>query len=158
MEEIDASLVKVVFHVNNHRESIYRGSTRLGPLYIEMQEQKKRLEAPSKTIARRNTNFNRNKPYVEYTRNADDESNGPGQEPIKRAVARKSTTAVKKPESGPIEPKERCEYKGKAAPVKIKDIVEGIPFVKHQVFCQYYSEVPKSELVWFLGVQLGFNL
>ena len=125
--------MKVVFHVNNHRESIYRGSTRLGPLYIEMQEQKKRLEAPNKTIARRNTAFNRNKPYVEYTRNADDEASGPGQEPVKRAVARKSTTALKKPDSSAVEPKERWDYKGKVAPVEVLEKVEGIPFVKHQV-------------------------
>ncbi len=98
-----------------------------------MQEQKKRLEAPNKTIARRNTAFNRNKPYVEYTRTADDESNAPVQEPVKRAVARKSTTALKKPDTSIVDPKERWDYKGKVAPVEVTDKVEGIPFVKHQV-------------------------
>ena len=30
VEEVDASLVKLKFHVNNRQESIYRGSTRSG--------------------------------------------------------------------------------------------------------------------------------
>ena len=41
VEAIDASLVKVEFVVNQRKELIYRGSTRLFPLYKQMQQQKK---------------------------------------------------------------------------------------------------------------------
>ena len=41
VEAIDASLVKVIFVVNQRKELIYRGSTRLFPLYKQMQQQKK---------------------------------------------------------------------------------------------------------------------
>ena len=106
VEQVDASLVKVVFSVNNRREAIYRGSTRLLPLYKQLQAQKKNTDS-NKHFARRNLNLNRGRPYIEYTRNADDVylnsfsglGASPGQqsgEPVKRAVARKSTTQTKK--------------------------------------------------------------
>ena len=141
VEEVDASLVKLLFHVNGHRESIYRGSTRLGPLYLEMQEQKKRFESGGRAISRRNTAFNRNKPYVEYTRQIDDDQNGidgassPGgsDQPVKRAVARKSTTAVKKPDaSNSGQQQIRWATKGKVDRVDLSTRLEGIPYVKHQ--------------------------
>jgi histone-lysine N-methyltransferase SETDB1 len=129
VEEVDASLVRLLFHVNNHREWVYRGSTRLGPLYLEMQEQKKRNESGMRTISRRNTAFNRNKPYVEYTRQTDEEQSGNGgpnaDSQIKRAVARKSTTAAKKTDVTPSEPRERWESKGKVNPVDLTGRVEG---------------------------------
>jgi histone-lysine N-methyltransferase SETDB1 len=34
---VDASLVKVSFEINRRTEWIYRGSTRLGPLFAEFQ-------------------------------------------------------------------------------------------------------------------------
>ena len=129
VEEVDASLVRLLFHVNGHREWVYRGSTRLGPLFLEMQEQKKRFESGGKTISRRNTAFNRNKPYVEYTRQTDEDQSGnggpSGDLPVKKMVARKSTTAGKKTEAVAIEPKNRWESKGKVNPVDLTGKVEG---------------------------------
>ena len=73
-----------------------------------MQQQKKNAESSNKHFARRNLNMNRGKPYIEYTRNQDEDflPLPPGQHPAaaaavalaqgqvqKRAVARKSTTA-----------------------------------------------------------------
>jgi len=94
VEAIDASLVKLHFHINDHREWVYRGSTRLGPLFLEFQEQKKLQESSGRLgISRRNTTFNRNRPYIEYTRQTDDDAAAPGDPPVRRAVARKSTAA-----------------------------------------------------------------
>ena len=44
--EIDASLVKLEFTNNkeNRKELVYRGSTRLGPLYMEMQQRQKQKD------------------------------------------------------------------------------------------------------------------
>ena len=71
-----------------------------------MQQQKKNAESSNKHFARRNLNMNRGRPYIEYTRNQDEDflPLPPGQHPAaaaalaqgqvqKRAVARKSTTA-----------------------------------------------------------------
>ena len=114
MEEVDASLVQLTFHVNGRRESIYRGSTRLEPLYVEMQQQKKRAEqmalirhvaakgdtgtlssGANKFMPRnRIEGFKKNRPYVEYTRQSDaDQQEG---QSVRRAVARKSTASVKR--------------------------------------------------------------
>jgi histone-lysine N-methyltransferase SETDB1 len=90
VEAVDASLVKLHFHINDRREWVYRGSTRLGPLFLEFQEQKKLLESGNRaTVSRRNVTLNRNRPYIEYTRQTDDDASV--DQPIKRAVARKST-------------------------------------------------------------------
>ena len=114
VEEVDASLVKLTFHVNGRKESIYRGSTRLEPLYVEMQQQKKRAEqmnlnnqagvegvpgTPNLVSNRfmprnRIEGFKKNRPYVEYTRQFDPDS--PSQQdsqPVRRAVAKKSTAS-----------------------------------------------------------------
>ena len=52
VEDIDGSLVRVVFSVNGRREAIYRGSTRLLPLFKQMQQQKKNAESNNKHFAR----------------------------------------------------------------------------------------------------------
>ena len=36
MAEVDASLVKMIFESEKHCEWIYRGSTRLAPMYAEL--------------------------------------------------------------------------------------------------------------------------
>ena len=117
VEEVDASLVKLTFHVNGRKESIYRGSTRLEPLYVEMQQQKKRAEQMNlnKQMAaeggtpnlgsnrfmprNRIEGFNKNRPYVEYTRQLDSDAlSQADSQPVRRAVAKKST-ASKRPMS-----------------------------------------------------------
>ena len=124
VEAVDASLVKLIFHVNNRKESIYRGSTRLEPLYLEMQQQKKRAEqislnrqAAESESGNVNQNVNRfmprnriegfkkNRPYVEYTRQVEPDS--PTQQesqPIKRSVAKKSTAAKRSTADSVYEP------------------------------------------------------
>ena len=81
---------------------------------------------------RRHGNFQRNLPYVEYTRNSDLN----GEEEPKRAVARKSTSAQRAQREAAFNelsqpPKERIEYKGSVHKAEV-EIVEGRPFVKHQ--------------------------
>ena len=63
----------MVFSVNGRREAIYRGSTRLLPLFKQMQQQKKNAESNNKHFARRNLIVNKGKPYIEYTRNNEDD-------------------------------------------------------------------------------------
>ena len=42
VREVDASRVRLEFQNASRTESIYRGSTRLGPLYLELQRAKKK--------------------------------------------------------------------------------------------------------------------
>ena len=125
VDAVDASLVKLIFHVNSRKESIYRGSTRLEPLYLEMQQQKKRAEqislnkqaaaeGDSGKIAQnvnrfmprnRIEGFKKNRPYVEYTRQVEPDS--PTQhesQPIRRSVAKKSTAAKRPTTDSVYEP------------------------------------------------------
>ena len=44
VQEVDASLVRLTFVADSRCEWVYRGSTRLGPLYIELQNQKQRRQ------------------------------------------------------------------------------------------------------------------
>jgi histone-lysine N-methyltransferase SETDB1 len=153
VEGVDASLVKVVFAVNSRREAIYRGSTRLGPLYKQMQQQKRSAEIGAK-FSRRNHTANRGgRPYVEYTKLTDENSlsmqqslaavnaalgvtpAGPQQEMPKRATARKSTAGNKKndllPSSRPDPNRPKWESKGSVRDLEV-EIVEGVNFIKHQ--------------------------
>lgn len=112
VETVDASLVKLIFHVDGRREYVYRGSTRLEPLYLEMQQQKKRAEqiklnqqiatqadgGKTQNINRfmprnRIEGYKKNRPYVEYTRQVEQESPSHDDQPVRRAVAKKSTGA-----------------------------------------------------------------
>lgn len=115
VEEVDASLVKLKFHVNQRRECIYRGSTRLLPLYNEMQQQKKRMEGKA-SFSRHNRGIAGNRPGVEYTRLMAD-ANDPNAP--KRAVARKSTGANARPAAAaaPQQQQIRWEHRGTAREV-----------------------------------------
>ncbi|XP_063372227.1 uncharacterized protein LOC134660417 [Cydia amplana] len=89
--QVDASLVLVYFEgkKDNKTEWIYRGSTRLAPLYLELQaaERTRARPLPRAQAARR---FNM--PYVEYTRSDEDKTAATPQEIRRqRAVAKKST-------------------------------------------------------------------
>ena len=116
VEAVDASLVKLIFHVNGRKESVYRGSTRLEPLYLEMQQQKKRAEqmilnqqAAAEAQGGKTQNINRfmprnriegykkNRPYVEYTRQPEQDSPSNEDQPVRRAVAKKSTGSKRSP-------------------------------------------------------------
>ena len=94
--------------------------------------------------------MNRGRPYIEYTRNAEDDVSGTpssagmppvnlllqsaGQPQVKRAVARKSTTATKKNEPSKSKPdpdRVRWESKGSVKPLDV-DCAESCKFAKHQ--------------------------
>ena len=115
-------------------EWIYRGSTRLGPLFTELEQQKlRRLQNDEAERAggghahRRQTApaRRRNAPYIEYRRDAqeaesqeEDGAQGEKQEEqVKRPVARKSTTAVRRPEQSATT---RWEYDGQTFQTEIE--------------------------------------
>ncbi|XP_026322572.1 uncharacterized protein LOC113232150 [Hyposmocoma kahamanoa] len=106
--EVDASLVKVLFETDGRREWIYRGSTRLAPLYLELQAAERHRARP---MPRNRLQNKPNMPYVEYTRSDEQEAakviaeaeNKAQQEEIRRqrAVAKKSTTPASQPAPQP---------------------------------------------------------
>ena len=133
---------------DSRMEWIYRGSTRLGPLFTEMEQQKlRRLQndeaekAGAGHMSRRQTApaRRRNAPYIEYRRDAQ-EAQEPGQgagqedggdkedkEQVKRPVARKSTTAVRRPEQSATT---KWEYDGQTFKTEI-DPPSRIKFRQH---------------------------
>ncbi|XP_028404794.1 uncharacterized protein LOC114527359 [Dendronephthya gigantea] len=64
---VDGSLVKMLFQIDNRSEWIYRGSTRLDPLYtaLVMGEKTRSTKARSRKLTR-NTSSKDNAPYIEY--------------------------------------------------------------------------------------------
>ncbi|XP_045770387.1 uncharacterized protein LOC123870932 isoform X2 [Maniola jurtina] len=109
---VDSSLVEVQFLRCDRREWIYRGSTRLAPLYLELQAaERHRPRALPRTQPQARTNM----PYVEYTR-SDEQANKQPQTPLQRqqqlhqqneeirrqrAVAKKSTALPQPPPPQP---------------------------------------------------------
>nr|CAD7591759.1 unnamed protein product [Timema genevievae] len=94
--EVDGSMVKMHFDADNRSEWIYRGSTRLGPLFAELAKGAYRKEQG--TFRHRGLGIaslkKRNMPYVEYTRNTDTEDTKTSESAPVRSVARKSTTRL----------------------------------------------------------------
>ena len=140
VEIVDASLVHVVFNVNQRREAIYRGSTRLLPLHKQMQLQKKRAAAAAagsnQHISRRNHGIGR---QIEYTRNVDEnygQRTGSSSDPPKRSVARKSTTPRRENEKSNYKPDtiERTKWESKGSVKALTNVhcAEGMKFTKHQ--------------------------
>lgn len=109
IDTVDASLAKIFFVAESRHEWIYRGSTRLHPLF----ELLANAEARKNQGATRPTHnlahvHKRNVPYVEYTRGMDADPPLPrssvtqpptaaNNQNVVRAVARKSTSKVTKP-------------------------------------------------------------
>ncbi|XP_011495749.1 PREDICTED: histone-lysine N-methyltransferase eggless [Ceratosolen solmsi marchali] len=78
VREVDASLVQMHFDADNRTEWIYRGSARLGPLYLELMKANLRQQGCHSSINtpirhRGTPAMNKNGPYVEYTSTATDE-------------------------------------------------------------------------------------
>lgn len=75
--QVDASLVQMHFDADNRTEWIYRGSARLGPLYVELLKANARQQgnhATANAPARHRLPLSSNKqgmPYVEYTSSTD---------------------------------------------------------------------------------------
>ncbi|XP_069357080.1 uncharacterized protein [Maniola hyperantus] len=99
---VDSSLVEVQFLRCDRREWIYRGSTRLAPLYLELQAAERHRP---RALPRAQPSARTNMPYVEYTR-SDEQANKHPQTALQRqqqlhqqneeirrqrAVAKKST-------------------------------------------------------------------
>ncbi|RZF44065.1 hypothetical protein LSTR_LSTR011110 [Laodelphax striatellus] len=151
VQDIDASLVKMYFDADERTEWIYRGSTRLGPLYIEM------IAARDRQTGRNHRHasiLKRQNPYVEYTQNIDEsnsdddvelvkESSEQAQQPA-RSVARKSTNQKqnKKPDTvyhrvGPVDitvkPKQYVQqnHPGAIAKVSLSKAPKPRPFTAH---------------------------
>jgi len=84
---IDASLATLSFEATGHVENIYRGSTRLGPLYKAMQQQRQRQEQQAKSqFARRD----HSRQYAKVRKQMVFEGKDEGSVGEKRATARKS--------------------------------------------------------------------
>lgn len=127
--DVDASLVLLVFQADKRTETIYRGSTRLGPLFLELQQQKRREEKQTATGHQKRMRWGG--PYVEYTRQSDLTSDATAVE--KRAVARKSTS--KRPENATdpnFTPQVRWESKGDIFPAVINDMQTPKEFTPHE--------------------------
>ncbi|XP_023339442.1 histone-lysine N-methyltransferase SETDB1 [Eurytemora carolleeae] len=89
VKQVDGSLVKLSFDQDDRVEWIYRGSTRLGPLFTEREKQKIRLEQGPNQVARRHRR--ENAPLIEYTRQVNDADLDADGAPVKKQnVARKS--------------------------------------------------------------------
>lgn len=151
---VDASLVKLMFDADSRTEWIYRGSTRLGPLFTEMEQQRqRRLQAQEQgtTVQRRNMHVKRkDAPYVEYTRQTTEPDpektvaprSGAGSEAAtvdsdgapKRSVARKSTAGKGRIDNNQAQVIKKWESEGTAFDheCKPKDGVEVPKLKKHQ--------------------------
>lgn len=139
VQEVDGSLVKMFFPVDKRTEWIYRGSTRLSPLFNKKMNLQAQTERPFKTIRRRTgLHFNRGPSNViEYLAQGQDSlSDKPythtahhsGGE--RRAVARKSTAA--RAGTPPREVLEKVEQEGQGEK-KTVDIASTIPkFMPHE--------------------------
>lgn len=144
VETVDASLVRLIFHVNGRKESVYRGSTRLEPLYLEMQQQKKRAEhifLNQQTAAEadgekatynvnrfmprnRIEGYKKNRPYVEYTRQVETDSPSQDTQPVRRAVAKKSTGSKRSPPQTIESLTEKPSWDKRVSKIKISGVTK----------------------------------
>eukprot|EP00092_Neocalanus_flemingeri_P039054 GFUD01042514.1.p1 GENE.GFUD01042514.1~~GFUD01042514.1.p1 ORF type:complete len:1002 (-),score=358.73 GFUD01042514.1:84-3089(-) len=98
--EVDASLVLLMFDKDRRTEWLYRGSTRLGPLFSEMEQRKARMVEGEQVMARgRRVLGKKTGPVIEYRREAEtDISEGVSKvssASTGKAVAKKSTASRK---------------------------------------------------------------
>nr|CAD7392358.1 unnamed protein product [Timema cristinae] len=137
--EVDGSMVKMHFDADNRSEWIYRGSTRLGPLFAELAKGAYRKEQG--TFRHRGLGIaslkKRNMPYVEYTRNTDTEDTKTSESAPVRSVARKSTTRLPDyyqeniPNQSALS-QERLSQVGKVEEVIITTKAKPRSFTRHQ--------------------------
>ena len=110
-------MFQLFFEKDKRVEWIYRGSTRLAPLFTEFDNQRRRklekeeMDRTGAAFSRRHqtaASKKKNGPYIEYRRDgqevdqSDSSAGGGDGEPSKRHVARKSTTVAKKPEPSSV--------------------------------------------------------
>ncbi|XP_012530724.1 histone-lysine N-methyltransferase eggless isoform X2 [Monomorium pharaonis] len=96
--QVDASLVQMHFDADRRTEWIYRGSTRLGPLYIEVLKANTRQLQQSGSAHTRHripATFNKNNlPYVEYTSNVEEDVQAQNVQTEKTSVATSVTSST----------------------------------------------------------------
>ena len=99
--EMDASLVLLMFDKDKRTEWLYRGSTRLGPLFSEMEQRKARMVEGDHVVARgRRVHGKKTGPVIEYRREVETDHVHTDVKPSSsattgRAVAKKSTASRK---------------------------------------------------------------
>ncbi|XP_039301848.1 histone-lysine N-methyltransferase eggless isoform X2 [Solenopsis invicta] len=102
--QVDASLVQMHFDADRRTEWIYRGSTRLGPLFIEVLKANTRQLQQSGSAHTRHripATFNKtNLPYVEYTSNVEEDVQ------TQNVQAEKTTVATSVASSTPSAPQQ----------------------------------------------------
>lgn len=129
--EVDGSLVKMYFPLDGRTEWIYRGSTRLSPLFNKKMNLQSNTEQVNKVIRRRTLPFNKSTPVVEYVGQDQEPSGVQSETPTeKRAVARKSTSG--RPGTPPQEVQEQI-YQESRGFIRKKPIKGTLPkFTPHQ--------------------------
>lgn len=90
--DVDASLAKMYYPVLKKVEWIYRGSTRLGPLFNKKVNLRVKSEYPNKIVRKRTIPANKTGPVVEYINIGEEPSKDEHKRPESRAVAKKSTS------------------------------------------------------------------
>lgn len=66
VKEIDCSLVLVKFSIQNRTEWIYRGSSRLSPLYVEEKAAKDKMQFKQRATRSTTTNTNAVSVYFQF--------------------------------------------------------------------------------------------
>ncbi|KAK6643619.1 hypothetical protein RUM43_005129 [Polyplax serrata] len=139
--KVDGSLAKMHFDADNRTEWIYRGSTRLGPLYSELVAAAARKEQGALSRHRSlgiASLKKRNMPYVEYSFDQDDtKSNLPV---VSKNVAKKSTTSriniqnELERQLSHARSNEKTEYtsKGYIRKMDLTGRIQGRSFIPHQ--------------------------
>ncbi|XP_046453809.1 histone-lysine N-methyltransferase SETDB1-like isoform X2 [Daphnia pulex] len=166
VETVDASLANIYFPSENRFEWIYRGSTRLHPLFdlLANAEARKNQGATRPTHNMALVHKKKNAPYVEYTRGDVDRSPPPSIAPLSlssvpspstecvvRAVARKSTSKVLKPNSvssvTPLLVDEltvNAEHKGRFK-FRLNESYKNVAFEPHQCNSKCIEEFPYAD-------------
>ncbi|KAI0237727.1 Histone-lysine N-methyltransferase SETDB1 [Lamellibrachia satsuma] len=127
VQRVDASLVQMYFDADKRVEWIYRGSTRLEPLYTELAN----AEASKVSGKGRRHNIHiksRQKPFVEYTRGSEEQASKSGEADIKKTGDDPSGQGVDTGTAGEIGTKKRAVARKSiskpAAPVVVHDITD----------------------------------
>ena len=145
--QVDASLVLLQFDPDKtdpnrgqRKEWLYRGSTRLGPLFTELEKQTLSAQGGGQAIRRIRGNIASNTPRIEYTRQVNDSDLAvvPGANtdadgaPVKKMnVARKSMGNRNRSEHSST-PSVKWEMEGKIVQADITEKrTEGLVFKKH---------------------------
>lgn len=157
VKEVDGSLVKMFFPMDGRSEWIYRGSTRLSPLFNKKMNSQAQTKQPQKTIRRRTVAVPGTAvvEYGTFGQGLDAEATAPGKEALvligydnnktetgeRRAVARKST--MSRAGTPPREVQQRIEQESKGFTKKHTLHEKTIKFMRH--ICSNKCLGPKGD-------------